>query len=250
MMRNPKSENPKSERNPKPEIRNRALTARAEARSPRLQAAKAGLWPKAAIPAPRAIPAFRRLKAGTPYPDPYAVVFPRREPFRISAFGFRISFGFRPLGFRIFPHRMNQTSVDITICMGSSCFSRGNNRNIEVIQSFLSSRHLPGNAELAGHLCEGTLQIRPERPRSTGRNSTRWTPSPSSACSIIICPTPIHGLPESHLHGKSASARTATSASRHCPVKAIKIEKRLRFGHARVVHPLRGSGVEVCPQRR
>mgnify|MGYP002350872991 CR=1 FL=1 len=56
---------------------------------------------------------------------------------------------------------MNQTSVDITICMGSSCFSRGNNRNIEVIQSFLSSRHLPGSAELAGHLCEGRCKSGP-----------------------------------------------------------------------------------------
>ena len=30
----------------------------------------------------------------------------------------------------------------ITICMGSSCFSRGNNRNIEVIQEHLATQPL------------------------------------------------------------------------------------------------------------
>lgn len=43
----------------------------------------------------------------------------------------------------------------IAICMGSSCFSRGNNRNIEVIQSYLGSHPLPPGVELTGHLCEG-----------------------------------------------------------------------------------------------
>ncbi len=49
----------------------------------------------------------------------------------------------------------------ITICMGSSCFSRGNNRNIEVIQSYLSSGTLPGSVELTGHLCEGACKEGP-----------------------------------------------------------------------------------------
>jgi NADH:ubiquinone oxidoreductase subunit E len=39
--------------------------------------------------------------------------------------------------------------------MGSSCFSRGNNRNIEVIQQFLSSHPLLAGVELTGHLCQG-----------------------------------------------------------------------------------------------
>jgi NADH:ubiquinone oxidoreductase subunit E len=43
----------------------------------------------------------------------------------------------------------------IVICMGSSCFSRGNNRNIEVIQQFLKAHPLPAGMELSGRLCEG-----------------------------------------------------------------------------------------------
>jgi len=45
-------------------------------------------------------------------------------------------------------------TTKITICMGSSCFSRGNNRNIEVIQDYLNSHCLPLTVELTGRLCE------------------------------------------------------------------------------------------------
>lgn len=45
--------------------------------------------------------------------------------------------------------------ASIAICMGSSCFSRGNNRNIEVIQSYLQTAGMPPGAELTGHLCQG-----------------------------------------------------------------------------------------------
>ena len=48
----------------------------------------------------------------------------------------------------------NHPLTRITLCMGSSCFLRGNNRNIEVIQDFIASHHLAQRVELAGHLCE------------------------------------------------------------------------------------------------
>jgi NADH:ubiquinone oxidoreductase subunit E len=50
---------------------------------------------------------------------------------------------------------LQRTLSSITICMGSSCFSRGNNRNIEVIQEYLNAGNLPPGLELTGHLCEG-----------------------------------------------------------------------------------------------
>jgi NADH:ubiquinone oxidoreductase subunit E len=46
-------------------------------------------------------------------------------------------------------------STTITICMGSSCFARGNSRNIEVLQDYLGSHTLPPTVELTGHLCQG-----------------------------------------------------------------------------------------------
>jgi NADH:ubiquinone oxidoreductase subunit E len=51
--------------------------------------------------------------------------------------------------------------TSLAICMGSSCFSRGNNRNIEVIQDFLSTKPLPPGVELTGHLCEGHCKAGP-----------------------------------------------------------------------------------------
>jgi NADH:ubiquinone oxidoreductase subunit E len=49
----------------------------------------------------------------------------------------------------------------VEICMGSSCFSRGNNRNIEVVQDFLKTQSLPPAVELRGHLCEGHCKSGP-----------------------------------------------------------------------------------------
>lgn len=53
------------------------------------------------------------------------------------------------------------TLNSIIICMGSSCFSRGNNRNIEVIQESLARMTLGGKVELTGHLCEGLCRQGP-----------------------------------------------------------------------------------------
>jgi len=49
----------------------------------------------------------------------------------------------------------------VEICMGSSCFSRGNSRNIEVVQDFLKKQSRPPAVELRGHLCEGHCQAGP-----------------------------------------------------------------------------------------
>jgi NADH:ubiquinone oxidoreductase subunit E len=45
--------------------------------------------------------------------------------------------------------------------MGSSCFSRGNNRNIEVIQEHLGGLRSDSLIELKGHLCEGRCRTGP-----------------------------------------------------------------------------------------
>jgi NADH:ubiquinone oxidoreductase subunit E len=43
--------------------------------------------------------------------------------------------------------------MQITICMGSSCFSRGNNRNLEVIRTWLAAHNKTANVELKGCRC-------------------------------------------------------------------------------------------------
>ena len=51
--------------------------------------------------------------------------------------------------------------VDIAICMGSSCFVRGNNRNLEAIQQFLKDNNLKERVRIKGSLCLGQCKRGP-----------------------------------------------------------------------------------------
>jgi len=59
------------------------------------------------------------------------------------------------------PETPEKPVVQVTICMGSSCFSRGNNRNIEALQVFLKKHPLPDHVTVAGRLCQGHCQSGP-----------------------------------------------------------------------------------------
>jgi NADH:ubiquinone oxidoreductase subunit E len=41
----------------------------------------------------------------------------------------------------------------ITICMGSSCFSRGNNKNLDIIRTWLNEHGITVDVELKGCRC-------------------------------------------------------------------------------------------------
>jgi len=43
----------------------------------------------------------------------------------------------------------------IVICMGSSCFARGNERNLRLIESYLDRNKLGAEVTLSGSPCEG-----------------------------------------------------------------------------------------------
>ena len=51
----------------------------------------------------------------------------------------------------------------ITICMGSSCFARGNEKNLEFCEKFLAERGLQDevDCELAGSLCTSNCAVGP-----------------------------------------------------------------------------------------
>ncbi|MGL1891246.1 MAG: (2Fe-2S) ferredoxin domain-containing protein [Spirochaetaceae bacterium] len=49
----------------------------------------------------------------------------------------------------------------IKICMGSSCFSRGNRENIEIIKMFLKKNDLDTDILLIGNLCEAECKTGP-----------------------------------------------------------------------------------------
>jgi len=54
-----------------------------------------------------------------------------------------------------------QNHTVITLCMGSSCFSRGNNLNAELIERFLQENNVTANVELQGCLCNGQCKTGP-----------------------------------------------------------------------------------------
>ena len=53
---------------------------------------------------------------------------------------------------------------DIRICMGSSCFSRGNRRNLEVIERYLREHGVDARVSVGGSRCEDHC---PEGPNVT-----------------------------------------------------------------------------------
>ncbi|OXU14046.1 (2Fe-2S) ferredoxin domain-containing protein [Sedimentisphaera salicampi] len=52
-------------------------------------------------------------------------------------------------------------SVKIRLCLGSSCFTRGNNKALELIKEYISENSLEESVELSGSLCEGKCSSGP-----------------------------------------------------------------------------------------
>ncbi len=51
--------------------------------------------------------------------------------------------------------------VKIVICMGSSCFARGNEQNLKLIEQFMKDYRLDAEVELSGSCCEGNCSDGP-----------------------------------------------------------------------------------------
>jgi len=45
--------------------------------------------------------------------------------------------------------------IEIRICMGSSCYARGNGTNLEIIENYLNVHGLEATVDLVGSRCEG-----------------------------------------------------------------------------------------------
>lgn len=51
--------------------------------------------------------------------------------------------------------------LNITVCMGSSCFARGNSQNLEFIENYIKENGLEAQIDLAGARCEGKCATGP-----------------------------------------------------------------------------------------
>jgi NADH:ubiquinone oxidoreductase subunit E len=57
--------------------------------------------------------------------------------------------------------KMDERTAEIIICMGSSCFSRGNRKALPMIQEFLKERGLSGRVVFRGAHCFGKCENGP-----------------------------------------------------------------------------------------
>ena len=51
--------------------------------------------------------------------------------------------------------------IKITVCMGSSCFARGNQQNLAFIEAFMKTHDLEAEIDLAGARCENKCATGP-----------------------------------------------------------------------------------------
>ena len=51
--------------------------------------------------------------------------------------------------------------VEVTVCMGSSCFARGNAQNLEFIENYIKENGLEAQIDLAGTRCSGKCAVGP-----------------------------------------------------------------------------------------
>jgi NADH:ubiquinone oxidoreductase subunit E len=51
--------------------------------------------------------------------------------------------------------------IEVELCMGSSCFARGNAKSLEYLESYIASKNLSDSVHLSGHLCLGTCSEGP-----------------------------------------------------------------------------------------
>ncbi|MBR1680210.1 (2Fe-2S) ferredoxin domain-containing protein [bacterium] len=46
-------------------------------------------------------------------------------------------------------------TTEINVCMGSACYARGNDKNIEYIEKYISENNLDAKFEITASLCNG-----------------------------------------------------------------------------------------------
>jgi NADH:ubiquinone oxidoreductase subunit E len=76
----------------------------------------------------------------------------------------------------------DENIIDITICMGSSCFSRGNKKTLAQLQQYIAAAGLCDQVKITGSLCEGKCNCGPH----ITVNGTRYdNVTPETAIDII-----------------------------------------------------------------
>ena len=84
---------------------------------------------------------------------------------------------------------MNARRMEVKICMGSSCFARGNNRTAHALRTHLQATGLEERVRLCGSLCEGRCQNGPNLTVE-GAQYERVTPGAAIDLVTLHCANP------------------------------------------------------------
>ena len=71
--------------------------------------------------------------------------------------------------------------ISVELCMGSSCFARGNSEILQAIESYISEKGLEDQVELVGHLCLGKCNQGPNL-RIDGTDYSAISPEEAISC--------------------------------------------------------------------
>ena len=52
-------------------------------------------------------------------------------------------------------------TTEIKVCMGSACFAKGNQENLEYIKEYIEENNLEADISIVGALCENKCEIGP-----------------------------------------------------------------------------------------
>ena len=52
-------------------------------------------------------------------------------------------------------------ATEIKVCMGSACFAKGNQENLEYIKQFIEEKGLEAEVSIMGALCENKCELGP-----------------------------------------------------------------------------------------
>jgi NADH:ubiquinone oxidoreductase subunit E len=72
----------------------------------------------------------------------------------------------------------NEDKIMVVVCMGSSCFSRGNSLTLKMLQDYIRDSGIEGRVELKGSLCEDDCKCGP----NISINGIRYREASAAAC--------------------------------------------------------------------
>ena len=52
-------------------------------------------------------------------------------------------------------------TTEIKVCMGSACFAKGNQNNLEILKQYIEEHNLDSEVSIVGALCENKCEIGP-----------------------------------------------------------------------------------------